>query len=327
MEKLLKKKRRWQRIRFALTTQGKAFVLVTLGVGFAAVNTSSNLLFLTLGLMLSLLILNGVMGDTSLWGVSLRIISESRLFVGETAYLKLEVENIKSRSSSYTLLIRDDFRDSSLSVFRIAPKTKQQPQLAWTPEKRGVRNGIELALSTEFPFGFIRKTRVFEFEHESVIYPSVDFAVKYKQQNERTGILRDSEYAGGGNQVVGLQEYASPMPARDIHWVRTAALGFPVSKERARDVDSRFTLVVDNHNGHSDDSLDDVVRNAASRLLRAVDSGVEVDLHCRGCEVQHSVAGVFPVMAMRTLALLSVSEEPLPETGRRAATVLGGGDD
>ena len=52
----MKSKRKRGRRRFRLTREGKAFLFVTLGVGFAAINTANNLLYLVLGLLLSLLL-------------------------------------------------------------------------------------------------------------------------------------------------------------------------------------------------------------------------------------------------------------------------------
>ncbi len=42
--------------RLQFTREGKYFVGITIGVGFAAINTGNNLLYLLLGMMLSLII-------------------------------------------------------------------------------------------------------------------------------------------------------------------------------------------------------------------------------------------------------------------------------
>ena len=53
--------RRWLRPprRLSFTREGKYFVGITIGVGFAAINTGNNLLYLLLGMMLSLIIASG----------------------------------------------------------------------------------------------------------------------------------------------------------------------------------------------------------------------------------------------------------------------------
>ena len=52
--------------RLKFTREGKFFVGITLGVGFAAINTANNLLYLLLGLLLALIIVSGVMSELSL---------------------------------------------------------------------------------------------------------------------------------------------------------------------------------------------------------------------------------------------------------------------
>ncbi len=57
--------RLWPR-KLKFTREGKYFVGVTLGVGFAAVNTGNNLLYLVLGLQLSLIIVSGILSELTL---------------------------------------------------------------------------------------------------------------------------------------------------------------------------------------------------------------------------------------------------------------------
>ena len=47
--------------RLKLTREGKYYLGITLGVGFAAINTGNNLLYLMLGMLLALIVISGVM--------------------------------------------------------------------------------------------------------------------------------------------------------------------------------------------------------------------------------------------------------------------------
>ena len=59
--------RRWKPPRkLKFTREGKYYLGITLGVGFAAINTGNNLLYLLLGMLLSLIVVSGVMSDLSL---------------------------------------------------------------------------------------------------------------------------------------------------------------------------------------------------------------------------------------------------------------------
>ncbi len=52
--------------KLKFTREGKFFVGITLGVGFAAINTANNLLYLLLGMLLALIVVSGVMSEISL---------------------------------------------------------------------------------------------------------------------------------------------------------------------------------------------------------------------------------------------------------------------
>jgi uncharacterized protein (DUF58 family) len=65
-------RRRRAKRKFRLTREGRVFLFVTIGVGFAAVNTANNLLYLVLGLLLSLLLVSGVLSDLALWKLRVR---------------------------------------------------------------------------------------------------------------------------------------------------------------------------------------------------------------------------------------------------------------
>ena len=66
---------------------GRAFLLVTLGVGVAAVNTGNNLLYLALSLNLSLILLSGVLSEGTLRHVTLSVRLASEAFAGGEAFL------------------------------------------------------------------------------------------------------------------------------------------------------------------------------------------------------------------------------------------------
>lgn len=57
-----KKRRRLPR-KLKTTREGKALIGITLGIGAGAVNSGNNLLYLILGLLLSLIVVSGVLSE------------------------------------------------------------------------------------------------------------------------------------------------------------------------------------------------------------------------------------------------------------------------
>lgn len=87
--------RRWTRPprRLSFTTAGKYFVLITLGIGFGAINTGDNLLFLLLGMMLSLILASGVLSEAVIRRLGAKRNPPSRLFAGSSAPASFLVTN------------------------------------------------------------------------------------------------------------------------------------------------------------------------------------------------------------------------------------------
>ena len=54
------------------TRPGWVFFALTFGVGFAALNTGNNLLYMVLSLLLAFLVLSGVLSESALRGVRIR---------------------------------------------------------------------------------------------------------------------------------------------------------------------------------------------------------------------------------------------------------------
>src|SRR5262245_1763645 len=60
----------WRRLRpprrLSFTREGRIIVILSVGVGFAAINTGNNLLYLLLGWLLSFIIASGILSELTL---------------------------------------------------------------------------------------------------------------------------------------------------------------------------------------------------------------------------------------------------------------------
>ena len=99
-------RRRRSRRKFRLTREGRAFLFVTIGVGFAAVNTANNLLYLVLGLLLSLLLVSGVLSDLALWKLRITRKLPARMFAGTRSLIEVAALNDKRWLASGSRLYR-----------------------------------------------------------------------------------------------------------------------------------------------------------------------------------------------------------------------------
>lgn len=281
------------------TREGRIFVLVTLGIGAAAVNTGNNLMYLVLGLMLSLIVLSGVLSDLVLWSVRVRRSLPARAFAQSPCVIEIALANDKRWLPTYSVEIEDRVEgeptDRRCYFLKVGARGEEVAAYRRTPMRRGVLRFSGVRLSTRFPFGLFEKWRMLEAPAELIVYPA---RIPVAQDDPSAGANADdvaSRQAGHGTEVSGAREYRDGDEARSIHWQRTASLGRLVVRERERETGARTTIVLDNarpdrtlagrsdaeHGAGWDAAFERAVSRAASLAERAHRRGAAVEIVAR----------------------------------------------
>ena len=244
------KPRRVARRGLRFTREGRVFVLVTLGVGAAAVNTGNNLLYLVLGLMLSLIVLSGVLSDLVLWWVRARRTLPSRAFAGTPCAIELGLANDKRFLPSFSIEVEDqaesEATDRRCYFLKVAARAEQVAAYRRTPLRRGPLVLTGFRLSTRYPFGLFEKWRLIDDRSELLVYPALVPVVLPPIADGLAPDDRATVRPGHGTEVAGLREYREGDDARAISWRRSASLGRIVVRERERESGSRLTILLDN---------------------------------------------------------------------------------
>jgi uncharacterized protein (DUF58 family) len=236
--------------RLKFTREGKFFVGITLGVGFAAINTANNLLYLLLGMLLALIVVSGIMSELSLRDLTVIRRLPMRAQVGRAHLVEIEVFNNKRRVPSYAIEVEDlrahQPADKRCFFLKISPKSAQVAAYRRTPLRRGRDVHVGFRVATRFPFGLFEKSREMVAAGELIIYPAVD-PVQLPQAPPagRSPGANHVVGRGHGEEFLGLKLMRPGEDPRDIHWRKTAALGQMVMRERAREARPDVTLTLD----------------------------------------------------------------------------------
>jgi len=243
-----------KRHRISVTLSGLFLVALAMGIGSAAYNTASNILFITLSLLLACLLLSGLMSWFNFMGVSWRLLPSGTWRAGHETMVTVQVRNGKRWLPTYGLwfdftaqprpaaLTRPDEPEPRVrEVLAAFEKSTARGRvflrerleagggaaLDWVhkPDQRG-RAAIELtAVGSFFPFGFLRKNIGAGLRQDVLVWPA---QVEYQWRGastaagESTG--RRTPRAGTGEDLLALRRYALGDSHRLIHWKASARL-------------------------------------------------------------------------------------------------------
>ena len=285
---------------------------MTLGVGLAAVNTGNNLLYLVLGLMLSLLLVSGILSDLALYRIAVSRRLPRRAFAGTPFLVTTTLRNHKRRVPSFSIEVEARRGHAALGhcyFLKVPARHEQVEGIPIRQARRGLWRLDDLRIVTRYPFGLVEKARVVPMPEELLVYPALVPVEGLSRRRGAMGGERATAQRGIGPEVLGLRDYVTGDEARAIHWRRTATLGRLVVREQARDAAQRVALLVDEGRPDTaDDAWDTqferVVSRAASLAARALDEGMTVEVVSRTGRTGEVAAGAPPDRIWRYLALL-----------------------
>lgn len=316
--------------KLKFTREGKFFVGITLGVGFAAINTGNNLLYLLLGMLLALIIVSGLMSELSLRDLTVVRRLPLRAQVGRPHLVEIEVFNHKGKVPSYAIEVEDlragQPADKRCFFLKISPKSAQVAAYRRTPSRRGRDHHIGFRIATRFPFGLFEKSREVPAEGELIIYPAVDPVQLPPAVAGRVSGGEGAHGRGHGEDYLGLKLMREGEDPRDIHWRKTAAVGQRVMRERAREARPDITLPLDVYKPDAageewDNTFERKIRDVASRSVAHLKRGDAVAVITSSGTTTRSdrAAGADPILRflalLESIPLSKKNSIPPPEKG------------
>jgi uncharacterized protein (DUF58 family) len=232
------------------TKEGTRFILLTLGVGVAAINTGNNLLYLILAMMLSLIMVSGILSEQCLRKIHVQRKIPSQLFAETPFTLDLVVGNSKRFFPSFSLQIQDSLQGASVTrstfFFILPPKGQVHGGYPVTLARRGLYRMDTVKLHTRFPFGLFIKTLRYPLKDEFIVYPKIDpvssILTPLSSRKDETEINK----RGQGTTLYQLRNYQEGDDARAIHWKTTARHSKLLIKEHETEEEKRVVLLFDN---------------------------------------------------------------------------------
>ncbi|RME67223.1 MAG: DUF58 domain-containing protein [Verrucomicrobia bacterium] len=232
------------------TKAGLMLSAISMFIGIAGYNSSSNILFITLSLLLSAIVVSGLLSWLNFRSTAWRMILQPPFRAGERAVVDLEVFSGKRFLPTYSLGF--GFRVSSGDTGRLSlgrrldPGETRRLQWSFTPRHRG-RELIEMTgVSSQFPFGFLYKQFGGRIAREVHVWPArIAYASSLVAQAVPNSMGDVLNRAGSGNDFINLREYRIGDSYRQVHWKASARQRRLMVRQLLAENHSGFFLQVD----------------------------------------------------------------------------------
>ena len=268
------------------TRAGWSFFLLTFGVGFAALNTGNNLLYLVLSLMLSFLVLSGVLSESALRGIQVRRRLPQEIFAEREVPIALEITNDQRRIAALAVVVEDrilvdesECASGRCFALRVGPGKTEVRTYRLAAEKRGTLRFEGFVVMTRFPFGLFSKSMLVEAREETLVYPAVeDVAIPDSFGSARQGDESLPSENGNGSDATGLRSYATGDARRRIHWRASLRSGSLLAREFDDEDDGEVEVRLRTAGLDAGAGFERLVGWAASEVVALLEAGRRVAL-------------------------------------------------
>ncbi len=215
--------------RFLPTATGYILILLAVGICIAAFNTGSNILFISLSLILAGLLLSGILSWVNFRGTCWRLQGEPPFRAGEKGSICVEIFNGKKMLPTYSIWFRLKTAMSRENgrVFlehRLDPQCLATLEWVFEPAGRGIEEATLSGAISEFPFGFLRKSVGRTLSLKLIVWPRrIAYDLQESAVAQQFALQGESaRRVGQGEDLINLRNYQQGDSQRLIHWKASA---------------------------------------------------------------------------------------------------------
>ena len=252
---------------------GRTYLVVTLGVGLGALNTGNNLLYLVLGLLLSVIILSGVLSERCLRDLTVRRVGTDGAFAAEPFAFRWALTRKQGHAFALTLAEDDSPLKGEGGVGYLPAGVEHVVRADLTAPRRGPLKLTGVRVTTTWPLGLFAKTRVFPLEGLLLVYPRRGYvcADPGEAALSHVGETHIPHRLDGTGDIAGLRELGEHEDARRVHWLKSASAGRLLKVERERE--ERRTYLLDMRARLEGEVLEHGCEGVAAQAHRLLEAG------------------------------------------------------
>ncbi len=194
---------------------------MTLLLGFGAVNTGNNLMYLLVSALLGFMAVSGLLGKANISRLELRPLPAPELYAGRPACLPWLLVNRRRRLPAF--LIELSTGQGRAVVPLLGPGRSQRVRLPHTFDRRGDQPLPEVTLSSHFPINFFVRQLRLPPAGEALVFPAAIESRLPVADDPVSSLPRQLlEQAGYEGDLRAIVDYSGAEPLRSLHWKLSA---------------------------------------------------------------------------------------------------------
>lgn len=259
--------------RTSPSREGIVFILITLVIGFAALNTGNNLLYLIFSIMLGFVAVSGVMSTLNLSSLDIWLGRNQEQYALTPGNITLKVRN-KWKIPVYSVIFQ--VGDNSSYIPFIPAGSERTLKIGCFFKARGWNDIPDAIVKTRFPFRFFLKWKKIELpEKKLLVYPKI---TRIKTENTADIDLsgdRSAESKGVSTELKSIREYSFGDNTRYIDWKKSASSDRLMVREFYSEK-TKTARIYFNPEDHTD-NLEQYISIVASKLAALLAQGADVE--------------------------------------------------
>ncbi len=272
---------------------------MTLLLGFAAVNTGNNLLYLLVSALLGFMAVSGILGRWNLARLSLRCLPPEEVFDGVPTLLGIELVN--GRRSLPVCLLEISVGEERALFPLVEPGKSQRRSLTFTLAGRGWQSLPPLQVRSRFPINFFIRSLTLPVAEPVLVFPAPrPCALPWQPDAGGARGAAAAARKGTEGEISRIGDYRGGEPLRLIHWKLSARHNQLKVKELS--ATSRMPVTLD-LNAIPGPDLEERLRCATYLVQQLLRSGRPVGLRAGTTRLPPRLGPPHKLQLLRTLAL------------------------
>ncbi len=302
-------------MKVRITPLGGFYIIIMLMFGFAAINTSNNLLYLITSFMMGFMIISGIISYYNIKYIDITFLRANDFFANEENSIFLSLKSKKlipsfllsvftlkaikpEKSSFINRLLKKDSTAFELlrekNIFLLKPNEEKIIEITHTFEKRGHYKEFEVYLASDFPFGFAYREIKFLLESDTYVYPNPKYCksnnLNYASDSGKIKIKNNEE-------LYQIKEYKNES-LRFINWKASAKLRKLMVNEYADFINEEIVLKPEDF----DMEIEQKLSCMSYIVLEAIKNNTKIGLDWNGFIIPPDNAPFHHIKILRFLA-------------------------